>query len=245
MKRKSNNNKKKYIFIIAKVFFAIIFIIALINIIIWYEENKKVEEILNTVNEYISVEDTPNEVFESGEEKKTYKVDKKIKRVNKDIIGWIKVDNTKINYPLVKGKDNKYYLKHDLNKRNNSAGWVFMDYRNNLDDQNIIIYGHHRKNGTMFGSIDDLFKHPKDGKILLVVNGENRYYQIFSIYKAKTNESAFQLNFNNFQEELDNMCKKSVYDFKKDLSSVTHIITLSTCSDDNIDRLIVQAYRIF
>ena len=67
---------------------------------------------------------------------------------------WIKVYNTNIDYPVVQGKDNAYYLNHDFNKNYLSSGSIFMDYRNDFEnDKSIVIYGHHMKNKTMFGEL--------------------------------------------------------------------------------------------
>ena len=68
----------------------------------------------------------------------------KLLTINPDTVGWLTVNNTKINYPVVKGKDNDYYLKRDYNQNKNSMGWIYMDYRNSINilSQNTIIYGH-------------------------------------------------------------------------------------------------------
>lgn len=77
-----------------------------------------------------------------------------LKKTNPDIVGWIKVNGTNINYPFVQSKDNKYYLTHSFNKSYNSAGWVFLDYRNNnTNNKNTIIYAHGRTDKTMFGTL--------------------------------------------------------------------------------------------
>ena len=74
---------------------------------------------------------------------------------NPDIVGWVTVPNTKADYPFVQGADNEQYLHLDLNHRQSAAGSIFMDARNNPDfsDFNSIIYGHHMRNGSMFGSL--------------------------------------------------------------------------------------------
>ena len=63
-----------------------------------------------------------------------------LKNINNDVKGWIKVNGTNINYPFVQSKNNKYYLTHSFDKSYNSAGWLFLDYRNN--NKNTIIYAH-------------------------------------------------------------------------------------------------------
>ena len=83
--------------------------------------------------------------------------------VNDQVVGWLSVDTTNINYPIVQTKNNDYYLNHDINKSLSGSGWTFMDYRNNPDmsDDNTIFYGHNLLNKTAFGSIDNIFKSNK------------------------------------------------------------------------------------
>lgn len=75
--------------------------------------------------------------------------------VNPDIIGWLSIDNTRIDYPVVLAEDNDFYLRLNIHKEYAYAGSVFMDYRNGreLADFNSIIYGHNMKNGTMMGDL--------------------------------------------------------------------------------------------
>lgn len=75
------------------------------------------------------------------------------------MVAWLSVDSTNINYPIVKYKDNQYYLNHSFDKNYKNSGWVYMDYRNNnkLIDDNIIFYGHNLYNKTSFGSISNIF----------------------------------------------------------------------------------------
>ena len=83
-----------------------------------------------------------------------------LEKINKDVKGWIQVNGTNINYPFVQTSNNDYYLTHSFNRDYNSAGWIFMDYRNNINnlDKNTILYGHSRLDKTMFGSQKNLLK---------------------------------------------------------------------------------------
>ena len=71
-----------------------------------------------------------------------------ILKKNSDTVGWIKVDGTKVNYPVVQAEDNDYYLSHAFNKRSNAGGWIFADYRVDFKNfgKNTIIYGHNMNN---------------------------------------------------------------------------------------------------
>lgn len=75
-----------------------------------------------------------------------------LRELNEDVIGWLTIDGTAIDYPFTRGDDNDFYLRRDINKDTAYAGTVFMDYRNQADfsDLNTILYGHNMKNGSMF-----------------------------------------------------------------------------------------------
>jgi len=79
-----------------------------------------------------------------------------LKQINGDVIGWLYAQGTNIDYPLLQGEDNDYYLERMYNGRENPSGSLFADFRNKGDfsDQNTVIYGHHMTNGTMFGSLE-------------------------------------------------------------------------------------------
>ena len=126
------------------IFFSILIIISSISLVDWYLENKRAEKIVDKEEKNII-------------EKQDITLSKAILKDNPDTVAWLKIEGTNINYPVVQHKDNEYYLNHDFNKQKNSSGWIFMDYKNKFDDQNIVIYGHHRRNKSMFGSIDKLF----------------------------------------------------------------------------------------
>ncbi len=175
---------------------------------------------------------------------------KKLKKDNKDIVSWIMVDNTNINYPVVKTKNNDYYLNHDISKKVKSSGWIFMDYRNNSDlsDDNTIIYGHNLVNKTAFGSLSNLYDkkwYNESNHYILVVNDKYKYlYEIFSVYVIEPELYYLQNNFNN-KEELNiffnELKNRSIYNFKVSVDSKDKIITLSTCTDDNKQRRVVHA----
>ena len=224
---------KKYKFL--KIFFLVLMLIGLSGLLLWRDDNTRVKKIVSNVGDYLILDND------------SYNIKEEIKDLNNDTVGWLKIDGTSINYPVVQGNDNKYYLTHDYSKKKNSAGWIFMDYRNSMKDQNIVIYGHHRKDGIMFGDVDKLMKKKfydsNDGKILLVINDENIYYQIFSVYKAESSSNYTQRNYDDFSLMLEEFKNRSSIKFSSDLEGVEQIITLSTCHDNNKDRLVVHAYR--
>ena len=223
-------NKK--IKIILLLLFLILMIISGKNLIDWKNDNNKIKIIIKDEEKKL--------IKENGE---TH-IDEKIKQDNKYTIGWLIVDGTDINYPVLKYTDNEYYLTHDFNNQKNSAGWIFMDYQNKPTDQNIIIYGHHRRDGSMFGSIDELFKqNNKDLNISLITNEETINYKIFSIYKTSSSDYYNNRNFTDFKKTLEEFKNRSLVIFKNDYFEAKQIITLSTCDNNNIDRIVIHGYK--
>ena len=166
---------------------------------------------------------------------------KEMNSENEDIVAWLVLNDTEVDYPVLEGKDNNYYLSHDYEGNYLVAGSIFMDYRNDIDDDYLIIYGHHRRDGSMFGSIDKLYKN--GGKITLVVGDETRTYQIFSIYETTSNDYYSITNFDNIDEAIEEFKDRSEIDFKQSDFSTKQIITLSTCTNDNKGRIVVHAYK--
>lgn len=172
------------------------------------------------------------------------------KEFNKDIVGWIKINNTNIDYPFVKYIDNKYYLTHNLNKEKSTAGWIFLDYRNNINlkNKNSIIYGHARKDKTMFGTLKYVLKKEwyknKENQIINIIIKNKKYkYKIFSIYTIKKENYYLQTEFKEDKEYknfLNILKRRSIYNFKVDTKKINYILTLSTCYKDD-KRVVVHA----
>lgn len=163
---------------------------------------------------------------------------KGLEEINKDIIGWIYLDKSKINYPIVKTDNNDYYLTHLFNKETNKLGSIFMDYRNNknFSDKNTIIYGHNMKDGSMFSSITE-YKSQKyydeHKEILISIPDKSFYIEIFAGIIANGGEEFIKTSFKDdeeFRKYIEDVKKKST--FKSDLSvdKSDSIVTLCTCS---------------
>ena len=224
---------KKIIRILLLLFFIMLLLFSGYNILNWKKENNVVKEIVE------------HEEIRLIEEEDNNYLDSEIEIDNENVVGWLIVDGTKINYPVLQYEDNEYYLNHDFNNQNNSAGWIFMDYQNQFSDQNIVIYGHHRRDGSMFGSIDDLY-HIQDDReynISFVTTTETIKYKIFSIYKIDSKDSYNELNFVDFPSKIKEFSERSEVDFHQDYYNAKQLITLSTCHNNNIDRIVVHAFR--
>ena len=173
-----------------------------------------------------------------------------LKNTNSDVVGWIIVDGTNINYPVVKTQDNDYYLNHNFNHNDDSTGWPFMDYRNNIgmSDDNTIFYGHNLLNNTSFGSISKIFTNNwirnSSGKIIYLTHNTLYTYQIFSAYYINPENYYLQTNLDNKVEFLNTLKTRSIVKFNVDVSVNDKIVTLSTCTNDNTGRKVIHAKLI-
>lgn len=214
--------------------------------------------------EYIDTEENENENTTSSNNNYTTKpssyytkynqIFDELLSINNETIGWLTVNNTKVNYPVVQHTDNDYYLKRDFNKNSNSYGWIYMDYRNNIYNMsnNTIIWGHNLKNGMMFGTLryatnESWYKNKDNQIITFNTKIKNMKWQIFSIYKLPVTNDYLYANFgdlNEFQTFLDMIRSRSIYDFGINVSKDDHILTLSTCGPTSATRLVIHAVLI-
>lgn len=162
----------------------------------------------------------------------------KLRAVNEDIIGWIWIPDTRINYPLLQGENNSEYLRTAYNLEPSRFGSVFLDYRNAPDftDTNTIIYGHNMRNDAMFGTLSDFedleFAEGHTDMYLFTENA-TYHYRIFSAYTARTYEFPYIINFEfvkSHEEFLQFIVDESVSLKREEpLTLEDHIVTLSTC----------------
>lgn len=218
------------------------------------EDNK--EEIKNPEPE---VPDDPS-VEEPNKQPDSYhtsyeKVYTKLKEMNKDTIGWITVKNTNINYPVVQSHDNDYYLNRSFDLKKSSFGWIYADYRNTFDtlSKNTIIYGHNVRNtnlmfATLKNVLDPTWYQNKSNQIISFnTTKKDMNWQIFSIYTITDTNDYLRSDFDNdelFTRYLKQELNRSIYDFGVEVNSSDHILTLSTCYQDNTKRLVVHAKLI-
>ena len=173
---------------------------------------------------------------------------------NSDTVAFIHIKNTNINYPVVKTSDNNYYLNHSFDKKENKAGWIFMDYRNDINDldDNTIIYGHARLDGTMFGSLKNVltssWQNDKDNYVIFFSNlKQDMIFQIFSIYTVKSEGYYITPNFYSILEKqkwIDTMKKRNIAKIDTIVDVKDKILTLSTCQNYQDRRIVVHAKLI-
>lgn len=238
--------KSKILITLIQIVLIAVIIFSEIKIIEWIKSNKKNKDIMSEIKENVVINN------ETDSNNKEYKIDfTKLKQKNSDAIAWIKVNETDIDFPVVKGTDNSYYLTHNFDKEKNKAGWIFADYRNKFDgtDKNIIIYGHNMKNGSMFASLKDVIKeewynNENNKYIALITENENCKYQVFSVYQTETEEYYLQTNISNFEEFVEKIKGRSKKNFNVDIKETDSILTLSTCADNTKYRVVLHAVKI-
>ncbi len=171
--------------------------------------------------------------------------------INKDVIGYLKVKNTNIDYPVVTSNDNKYYLNHNLYNEEDKNGWVYMDFRNSdkyLND-NTIIYGHNMYySGVMFGTLHrtlngNWYNNEDNLNITFDTMYASMNWKIYSIYTTPKTNDYLKVSFDTKEEKEQyiNMTKeRSIKNFDTPVTAENKILTLSTCTGDN-ERLVIHA----
>ncbi len=232
------------------------------QIIRLHNQKLKTLELVNNVQNYIKENTSPTNlnveeqlINENPINESNYIVDfKSLKKINQDTKGWIKVNGVGIDFPVVQANDNKYYLKHSFDKSYNVCGWAFSDYRNKFDgtDKNIIIYGHNRRDGTMFSKMTEILKpswynDEKNKYITFITEDGEITYEVFSIYQTEVEDYYIQTKFNSnedYQKFLNTLKSRSTKDYNVSLTTEDKIITLSTCGKDNKYRIVLHAKQI-
>lgn len=178
----------------------------------------------------------------------------KLKEQNFDTVAYLKVNNTNIDYIVVRANDNSYYLNHNFNKDKNNAGWIFADYKNQFDgsDRNIIIYGHNTKDGSMFGTLKGIlekswYENIENHNILLITEKGQYTYQAFSSYSIIPEDYYINTEFSSdieFEEFLQEIKSRSIYDYGINVSQNDKILTLSSCISNGKKRVVLHAKLI-
>lgn len=170
---------------------------------------------------------------------------------NEDIVGWIYSEGTSINYPIVQSSDNDYYLRRMLDGSYNTAGSIFMDYRNSSDltDSNTIIYGHNMKNGSMFGTLKEYRNQEYyDNHPIIYYITPEQTYEVQLVTGYVTNPWSNTYNIPQTTEEQDElfeeMSSQSTFESDSSFEEGDNLITLSTCSYDFSDARYVVIGRI-
>ena len=251
-KKKKKKFNVNYIYNTIIAICIILILYSVINIILWQKNNIDNSNLIKQVSEITPVTETSSVVINENLqiEKKSYDFTE-LSNQNPDTVGWIHLNNTDIDYPVVKAADNDFYLTHAFDKSYNAAGWIYADYRNRCDDTdtNLIIYGHNRLNDNMFGTLENVLSNPwladeNNHYIHYSSINKSHIYSIFSAFICNSDESVNYLRTGfasnkDFTQYINDLKNLSSYDFNVNLTENDKIITLYTCHGLNNERLIV------
>ena len=227
-------NMKKLLILV----FAVIFVYSGWQVYVYQSEAERSMEIYSQLEAYAHVS-----TDEKGETELPQVDFAALGDMNEDIVAWLYGEGTVLNYPVVKGEDNSYYLSHLFDGSDNASGCLFLDSRNSSDfsDDNTIIYGHNMKNGTMFAFINQYQEqsyydqHPS--MFLLTPNG-NFEVHLFAGFLEDVNGNAWQRAFQNENEKikwLEEARNASTFVSDTIPSKEDKIVTFSTCSNASED----------
>lgn len=223
-----------------------------------HQSMKEVTKIKEDLEKVI-LETNPIEIVEELEQEQELEIKNEylasLLTVNPDTVGWLKVNNTNVDYPVVQAEDNKKYLDYNFNNVEDRDGWVFMDYRNDSTtlSKNTIIYGHNRYySGVMFGTLyKTAYQSWYSNEENQIIEFDTLYgsmkWKIFSIYKIEKTSDYLKVNFSNdrvWSEFLTLIKDRSVYNFGVDVNVNDKILTLSTCSSNRNQRLVIHAVLV-
>ena len=183
-----------------------------------------------------------DEIVDTNQKTKETTIDfKKLKKINIDVVGWIKIPNTHVNYPIMQTFDNSYYLNRDFNNDYNINGSIFMDYKNRFDfsDPNTVLYGHYTHSTDMFSDLKKVYEgeYGDDIDIYIYTPNDNYIYTLYSMYLTDPNdEQSINPSTSYFT--------KSEKDFNIDVKKqkIQQTLTLVTCYNDKSRRIILHAY---
>ena len=255
VRRKRSDRRKKRNKILTNIFlliFICIFIYSSYNVFMWLKSDRKLKKLEEGLYKEVIENVKPNKLEieneEEQEKKGTFSVDfSKLKEINPDVIGWIKINETYINYPILQGKTNEYYLKKDIYGAYDFSGSIFVysDVDKNFEDENTVIYGHNMNNHRMFAHLQKIYDGElgKNIDVEICTENGNNIYKVFSCYIEKPNLDIIKNKFSEQekQEYINNAIKKSKIDFNQEIDYSGKIITLITCGATSKERIIVNA----
>lgn len=261
------NKIEKYACLSVLVVSALVFTISSYKLAIWQNENNKIKKISGNISNIADVTEvkesdnsSDNNIEVVSDDYFKYKdvsmLDvnfNELLKQNKDTKGWIKVEGTNVNYPFVQSADNEYYLKHSYDNTYNKKGWVFLDYRNDMDnlDKNTILYAHGLMNNAMFGSLrrtvkQDWAKNKNNRIIKISTPSSMLLFEVFSSYTIEPESYYITSEFSGdeeFSTFIDTIKSRSFYDYNTSVSIDDKILTLSSCYD-NKKRMVLHAKLI-
>lgn len=245
----------------------------------WITQNIKAKNMVNNVIDNTEIIDVPQDVTEPFEDIEIDNDDleengnqtenndyynyqnlsyisvnfEELLKTNEDTVGWLKVEGTEVNYPVVQQDNNTYYLEHTFQKTQNKAGWIFADYRNDFEnfDRNTIIYGHNMRSQVMFGTLPNIltnewYSNQDNHFVKVSTPKKNMIWQVFSVYMIEPETYYISTVFNDetYQKFIDTLISRSKFKFNTNVTIQDKILTLSTCNNAGTKRIVLHAKLI-
>lgn len=255
---KAKHCKESVVFFkILAIIFLVLCVLGIIYISCEFSNSNKNKSIYENIDNTINL--TQNDTVSKEMTPNMQKVIN-LKSENKDIIGWIQIENTIINYPLLQTINNSYYLTHNYKKEKSKYGSIYAKNECNIQDNNsnIIIYGHNMKDEQMFNTLlkyEDKNFYNEHKEIKVATEKEERKYTIISVFKSRVfyqdEQNVFRYyNYTEFENEekyntfIENCKKMQLYDTEVSAEYGEQLITLITCeySQEN-GRMVVVAKK--
>ena len=237
----------------------VVFCISAVALIRIFLEYKQGEDTYQEIEEQFAVQEQTEPETEggTGEEAAEDRFEplsidfQALRAVYPDVYGWIQMPGLDVSYPVVQGPDNDYYLYRMVDGEENNAGSIFVEQSNGakFQDANTILYGHNMKNGSMFGKLkkygeEEFYK--ENPSFYLYTEDGAWQYDIFSVRVVSAVGGSYQISFASeadFEAYIDTAIRTSMYDTGVVPGAGDTLVTLSTCTSSDENRLIVQAVK--
>lgn len=212
----------------------------------WLKNNQKSNALINEINDIAGVGGIDEDAAPGAEFGLDFEA---LTAYNSDIVGWIRIPGTAVNYSVARAEDNSKYLRHSIDLTYNEFGWIFMDYKNAPDftDKNTVIYGHNIVSGLMFADLTNIYNGSMGTDVEIdIYRSDYRLlkYKVFSTYVYEPETYYLTTRFANdeqYSNYLNAMVGRSVWNFNQNVGIDDKIITLSTCTTDSKNRIVVHA----
>lgn len=211
---------------------ACVFLFSAYKVGAYFLEQRRSQKDTDQVKQYMQVQ-TPQSGTEETQQAPITVDFEAMKQINPDIVAWLYIPDTRLNYPIVQAADNDYYLHRLLNGDYNLNGTIFMDYLNKADfsDANTLIYGHNMKSGNMFGEMTNYKKqsfYDQHSTAYLLTPDQNYKLELVAGVVLSDDAEIYQHGFS--QSLLDFCRSHSTFQSTVEASAQDRFVTLSTCS---------------
>lgn len=234
-------------------FLGIVFLLVCISILAY--SSYQIYIWIKSTQDLITIEEEVIEkvVKEVKDTSKEYSIDinfEELTKINSDIVGWIYIKNTDVNYPIMQTKDNDYYLKKNIYKEYSSCGSIFLDCNTDkFNEDNTVIYGHNLKNQKMFADLKKVYDGDFGKDVYIeVYDTENNFikYKIFATYMVEPTLEVVKKDFKISEKKkyIDNAYNQSTVKFNCGFNYQKDLLTLVTCDNTGEKRIIVNALRV-